>query len=59
MRRDCAALDAYLISYNTQRSHHGRGMAGRTPLRAFLDRIPTNDNTQEDNAEPIVQTQVV
>jgi len=23
-------------------------MNGRTPLRAFLDRIPANDNSQED-----------
>jgi transposase InsO family protein len=43
-----AALDAYLVSYNTDRSHQGRGMNGRTPYRAFLDRIPANDNSQED-----------
>jgi transposase InsO family protein len=43
-----AALDAYLVTYNTERSHQGRGMNGRTPYRAFLDRIPANDNSQED-----------
>jgi hypothetical protein len=25
-------------------------MNGRTPFRAFLDRIPANDNSQEDIA---------
>ena len=43
-----AALDAYLVTYNTERTHQGRGMNGRTPYRAFLDRIPANDNSQED-----------
>jgi transposase InsO family protein len=42
-----AALDAYLVRYNTERSHQG-SMNGRTPYRAFLDRIPANDNSQED-----------
>lgn len=32
-------------------------MNGRTPGRAFLDRIPANDNTQEDNAQNIDQTE--
>jgi transposase InsO family protein len=32
-------LDAYLIEYNTKRPHQGRGMDGRTPLRAFRDGI--------------------
>lgn len=42
------ALDAYLVTYSTQRPHQGRGMNGRTPRRAFLDRIPANDNSLED-----------
>jgi transposase InsO family protein len=32
-------LDAYLVEYNTQRPHQGRGMHGRTPLKAFTDGI--------------------
>ena len=35
-----AALDEYLIAYNTRRPHQGRGMNGRTPERAFRDGIP-------------------
>jgi transposase InsO family protein len=42
------ALEAYLVIYNTERTHQGRGMNGRTPYRAFFDRIPANDNSQED-----------
>lgn len=42
------ALDAYLVTYNTERTRQGRGMNGRTPYRTFLDRIPANDNSQED-----------
>jgi transposase InsO family protein len=34
------ALDAYLVVYNTKRPHQGRGMNGRTPLKAFKDGIP-------------------
>ena len=36
-----AALDAYLVTYNTERPHQGRGMNGRTTWR---DSIPVNDN---------------
>lgn len=32
-------LDAYLIGYNTKRPHQGRGMAGRTPVKAFVQGI--------------------
>lgn len=34
------ALDIYLIGYNTKRPHQGRGMNGRTPLKAFIDGLP-------------------
>lgn len=34
------ALDAYWVVYNTKRPHQGRGMNGRTPLKAFTDGIP-------------------
>ncbi|TDB37025.1 MAG: IS481 family transposase, partial [Deltaproteobacteria bacterium] len=36
-------LDAYLKSYNTERTHQGRNMNGRTPYRAFTDELPKND----------------
>jgi len=42
------ALEASLVIYNTERTHQGRGMNGRTPCRDFFDRIPANDNSQED-----------
>jgi hypothetical protein len=32
-------------------------MNGRTPGRAFLDRISANDNPQEDNDQNIGQTE--
>jgi hypothetical protein len=44
-----AALDAYLVSYNTKRPHQGRGMNGRTPERAFRDGIP-KATKKEDKA---------
>jgi hypothetical protein len=43
-----AALEAYPVTYNTQRPQQERGIAGRTPWRVLLDRFP-NDNPQEDN----------
>ena len=51
------ALDAYLVTYNTAQLHQGRGTNGRPPGRAFLDRIPANDNSQEDNDQNIDQTE--
>ncbi len=51
-----AALDAYLVTYNTERPHQGRGMNGRTPYRAFLDRVPANDNSQEDTDRKTTQS---
>ncbi len=35
-----AVLDDYLIGCNTRRPHQGRGMNGRTPLKAFVAGIP-------------------
>ena len=29
-------LDAYLVSYNTERPHQGRGMKGRTRADVFV-----------------------
>ena len=33
-------LDAFLRKYNHERPHQGRGMNGRTPVKAFLDGKP-------------------
>ena len=33
-------LDEYLIIYNTKRTHQGRRMNGRTPLKVFLAGLP-------------------
>jgi transposase InsO family protein len=52
-----AALDAYLVTYNTERPHQGRGMLGRTPYRTFVDRIPANDNSTEDTATETADTE--
>ena len=47
MQRD---LDVYLDFYNTQRTHQGRGMDGRTPHTAFFDGLP-NPNGKGDTQE--------
>lgn len=36
-------LDAYFKIYNTERTHQGRNMNGRTPYQAFTDELPKND----------------
>ncbi len=54
-----ASLDPYLESYNTRRPHQGRGMNGRTPLKAFADGIPKakqKEKTTTRNTEPKPQT---
>lgn len=33
-------LDEYLVIYNTKRAHQGRGMNGKTPLKAFVSGLP-------------------
>lgn len=45
-------LDAYLLHYNTERPHQGRGMNGRTPYQVFMDGLPKNEIsvTSEDLA---------
>ncbi len=40
------ALDTYLIGYNTKRPHQGRGMNGRTPMKAFIDGLPKEKPTK-------------
>ena len=41
-----AVLDEYLETYNTKRPHQGRGMNGRTPIRAFTEGMPKTSNTE-------------
>ena len=41
-----AVLDEYLEAYNTKRPHQGRGMNGRTPIRAFTEGMPKTTNTE-------------
>ena len=41
-------LDDYLVVYNTQRPHQGRGMNGRTPARAFIEGLPKPDQPQKE-----------
>jgi len=47
-----AVLDDYLVGYNTQRPHQGRGMQGRTPLQAFRDGIR---NQQKETPTPTLK----
>ena len=35
-----ADLDAWMDSYNTQRTHQGRWCFGKTPMLTFLDSLP-------------------
>ena len=43
------ALDAWLLRYNRERPHQGRGMNGRTPLQAFVDGLPVRPEPQQEN----------
>ncbi|MDX2143064.1 MAG: IS481 family transposase [Rhodospirillaceae bacterium] len=45
------SLDAYLITYNTQRPHQGRGMNGRTPATVFVAGLPANINKPKEEAD--------
>jgi transposase InsO family protein len=49
-----AALDAFLLRYNRERPHQGRGMSGRTPWQAFRDGLPVRpEPEQEEPTQPI------
>lgn len=50
------ALDAYLVHYNERRPHQGRGVKGRTPLRAFKDDIPKPESKGDKAAIPKATT---
>ena len=43
------ALDAFLLRYNCERPHQGRGMNARTPLQAFLEGRPLKPTPAEEN----------
>lgn len=43
-------LDAYFHHYNTERTHQGRGMQGRTPNQVFLDGIVKGKETETEEA---------
>ena len=45
MIQDLGAVH-YLEGYNTKRPHQGRGMNGRTPIRAFTEGMPKTSNTE-------------
>ena len=45
------ALDGYLVRYNAERPHQGRGMNGRTPLQAFIDGLPPRET--DTTTQPI------
>jgi hypothetical protein len=44
-----AVLDDYLVTYNTQQLHQGRGMSGRTPIVAFVEGISKKTGNTEIN----------
>jgi hypothetical protein len=48
------ALDAWLLRYNRERPHQGRGMNGRTPLQAFLDGLPLRPAPQQETEPQLV-----
>lgn len=43
-----ADLHAYLVTYNTQRPHQGRGMNGRTPAHVFALCLRKTKKPKED-----------
>ena len=47
-------LDDYLVGYNHQRPHQGRGMNGRTPAQAFKDGLakPAKPRRRRPDAKP-------
>lgn len=46
-----ADLDAYLVHYNTERPHQGRGMNGMTPLEAFIKGLPAENQPTEQEVK--------
>jgi len=51
------SLDQHLESYSAKRLHQGRGMSGRTPLKAFTDGLPKRkEKTKTQKTEPKPET---
>ena len=46
-----ADLDVYLVTYNAQRPHQGRGMNGRTPADVFACYLPKPRNQRRTKWE--------
>ena len=44
-------LDAYVVTYNTQKPHQGRGMNGRTPADVFPRCLPYQDTKGGQNGK--------
>ena len=49
-------LDAYLDGYNHRRPHQGRGMAGRTPAKAFTEGLPRTPAKEGHAKKPAPKT---
>ncbi len=47
-------LDAYLITYNTQRPHQGRSMNGKTPAEVFVRCLPKPKTPKEEKMKRAV-----
>ncbi len=45
-------LDQYRVVYNSRRPHQGRGMNGRTPLKAFREGIPNQPKETPNPKQP-------
>ncbi len=41
-------LDTFLVQYNTERPHQGRGMKGRTPADVFVRCLPEPTMPKEE-----------
>lgn len=57
--RGALHLDDWLVTYNTKRPHQGRGMNGRTPLKAFTDGLnnAAAPSPKKPKGEPLTQSQ--
>ena len=49
-------LDDWLVAYNTKRPHQGRGMNGRTPLKAFADGLKAKPSKPTAKAKGVPVT---
>ena len=47
-----ADVDAWIASYNTERTHSGKYCYGKTPMQTFLDSKRLSDEKQLDRTSP-------